>query len=117
MDPENGVFSLQDETFIQTTSDFAHDLSEVDDNEILSNENQDESFMTSELSSSTPSQTSSAVSTSVKRRKVAVVHDYIIEQPDGSTLCKICRVRFGNKTQRQQLLDILMQNITVLILQ
>ncbi|CAG8661532.1 12940_t:CDS:2, partial [Ambispora gerdemannii] len=32
------------------------------------------------------------------RSKIAAVRDYIIEQSDGSKICKICRARFGKKT-------------------
>jgi hypothetical protein len=36
--------------------------------------------------------------TPVVRSKIAAIRDYLIEQSDGSALCKICRVRFGKKT-------------------
>ncbi|CAG8683610.1 8072_t:CDS:1 [Ambispora gerdemannii] len=68
-------------------------------NEMLLNENQEESFTSiSSKSSSAPSHTPSINNTLAKRRKVTAVHDYIIEQSDGLTLCKICHVRFGKKT-------------------
>ncbi|CAG8593600.1 3761_t:CDS:1 [Ambispora gerdemannii] len=72
---------------------------DVDYNEILLNENQEESFTSiSNGSSSAPSHTPSINNTPAKCRKVTAIHDYIIEQSDGSTLCKICRVRFEKKT-------------------
>ncbi|CAG8522126.1 5146_t:CDS:1 [Ambispora gerdemannii] len=68
-------------------------------NEMLFNENQEESFTSiSSGSSSAPSHTPSINNTPTKRMKVTAVHDYIIEQSDGSILCKICRVRFEKKT-------------------
>ncbi|CAG8653717.1 3865_t:CDS:1, partial [Ambispora gerdemannii] len=67
-------------------------------NEMLLNENQEESFtLISSGSSSAPSHTPSINNTLAKCRKVAAVHDYIIEQSDSSTLCKICCVHFGKK--------------------
>ncbi|CAG8660117.1 12255_t:CDS:1, partial [Ambispora gerdemannii] len=72
---------------------------DVDYNEILLNENQEESFMSiSSRLSSAPSHTPSINNTLAKHRKIAAVHNYIIEQSDGSTVCKICRVHFGKKT-------------------
>ncbi|CAG8675592.1 8792_t:CDS:1, partial [Ambispora gerdemannii] len=68
-------------------------------NEMLLNENQEESFMSiNSGSSNAPSHTPSINNTLTKYRKVVAVHDYIIEQSDGSTLCKIYHVHFEKKT-------------------
>ena len=102
MNHEHTISSLQSEAIlIQTTSNSsAHDLSidsglfldNNDNNEVLSGENQDESFM------SISSILNHNRTLSKRKKKVSAVHDYIIEQSDGLTLCKICHVHFGKKT-------------------
>ena len=99
----NFEHSLESEAALTPTTSESSDsavlfLTDDNHNEVLSNENQNKTFASTSSVLDSPSSGSTSNNILAKHKRVAAVHDYIIEQSDGSTLCKICRARFGKKT-------------------